>query len=292
MRTLCATNGSCLDLTCVVRRRLGQDSVDELERWASLEHPPDIGPIEDQREARRDHEVRRVRLRSAEDAVGDPGVDAVEHRAKLGQYLALGVRAGGEHVANQPRHDQASHERPLVEEVAEAGYSKGALYWHFSGKEDLLEALLEEHVDAPMRAMVALLESTPPDRDMSLEATREFARQLSEQPEAVLLEREHWTLAIRDPELRARYVERQNQLRGALAAALRARARHLGTPDMPMPAEDVTRIVMGVMAGLAVDELVEPGSVDPDLIGETLALIYAGLVARATVRDARRVRAP
>src|ERR1700724_1085908 len=87
-----------------------------------------------------------------------------------------------------------------VDEIAaEAGYSKGALYWHFSGKEELLQALVEERIDAPMREMVALLESAPPDRDMSVEATREFARQLGEQREAVLLEREYWSLAIRDP---------------------------------------------------------------------------------------------
>jgi AcrR family transcriptional regulator len=169
-----------------------------------------------------------------------------------------------------------------VDEIAAAaGYSKGALYWHFSGKEDLLQALLEERIDAPMREMVALLESAPPERDMSVEASREFARRLSRQRDAVLLEREYWSLAIRDPELRARYAERQTELRGALAGALEERARHLGTPDPPMPAEDVARIVMSIIGGLSVDELIEPGSVRPELLGETLALIYAGLVARA-----------
>jgi AcrR family transcriptional regulator len=169
-----------------------------------------------------------------------------------------------------------------VDEIATAaGYSKGALYWHFSGKEDLLAALLEERVDAPMRAMVALLETAPPERDMSVEASREFAAQLSGQRDAMLLEREYWSHAIRDPELRTRYAERQAELRRALAGALEARARHLGTPDLPMPAEDVARIVMSIIGGLAVDELVEPGSVNPDLIGATLALVYAGLLARA-----------
>jgi AcrR family transcriptional regulator len=169
-----------------------------------------------------------------------------------------------------------------VDEIAaEAGYSKGALYWYFSGKEELLLALLEERVDPPMRNMVAMLESAPPDRDMSVEATREFARQLSGQPEAVLLEREYWSLAIRDPELRARYAERQTELRGALASALQARASHLGAPDLPMPAEDVARIVMSIVGGLGVDELIEPGSVRPQLLGEALVLVYAGLVARA-----------
>jgi AcrR family transcriptional regulator len=170
-----------------------------------------------------------------------------------------------------------------VDEIAAAaGYSKGALYWHFSGKEDLLLALIEERVDAPTRELVALLESAQPERDMSLEATREFARRISTGRDAMLLEREYWTLAIRDPELRARYAERQTELRGALAAALEARARHLGAPGLPMPAEDVARIVMSIIGGLAIDELIEPRSVRPELLGDALALVYAGLVARAT----------
>jgi AcrR family transcriptional regulator len=171
--------------------------------------------------------------------------------------------------------------------AAAAGYSKGALYWHFSGKEELLQALLEERIDAPMREMVALLESAPPERDMSVEATQEFARRLTDQRDAVLLEHEYWSLAIRDPELRSRYAERQAELRSAMARALEARARHLGTPDLAMPAEDVARVVMGVIGGLAVDDLIEPGSVRPELLGETLALIYAGLVARAGAATGR-----
>ena len=169
-----------------------------------------------------------------------------------------------------------------VDEIAaEAGYSKGALYWHFSGKEELLTVLIEERVDSPTRDRVALLAAAPPERDMSVEATRAFAQQLGEQREAMLLEREYWSLAIRDPELRVRYAKRQTELRSALAAALEARARHLGTPDLTMPAQDVARIVMSIIGGLAVDELIEPASVRPDLLGDALALIYAGLVARA-----------
>jgi AcrR family transcriptional regulator len=170
-----------------------------------------------------------------------------------------------------------------VDEIAaEAGYSKGALYWHFSGKQDLLLALIDERIDAPMRESVALLASAPPDRDMSLEATREFARRLGEDREAVLLEREYWSLAIRDPELRARYAERQTELRSALAAALEARARHLGTPALAVAAKDVARIAMSIIGGLTVDELIEPGTVAPQLIGDALALIYSGLVARSS----------
>jgi AcrR family transcriptional regulator len=173
-----------------------------------------------------------------------------------------------------------------VDEIAaEAGYSKGALYGHFSSKAELLTALLDERIDAPMRDRVALLASAPPQRDMSVEATHEFARQLDEQREAMLLEREYWTIAIRDPELRARYAERQTELRDSLAAALEDRGRHLGTPEVGMRPEDLARIVMSIIGGLAVDELIEPGSVRPELLGEALALLYAGLVARAQARE-------
>ena len=145
-----------------------------------------------------------------------------------------------------------------VEEIAsQAGYSKGALYWHFSGKEQLLAALLDERIDAPLRDRTALLASAPPERDMSIEATKTFARQISEEREAMLLEREYWSIAIRDPKLRARYAERQTELRDALAVAMEARAQHLGTPELAMAGEDVARIVMSIIGGLAIDELIE-----------------------------------
>jgi AcrR family transcriptional regulator len=170
-----------------------------------------------------------------------------------------------------------------VDEIAaEAGYSKGALYWHFSGKEELLLTLIEERIDTPMRERFALLASAPPERDMSVEATRAFAQQRDGEREALLLEREYWSLAIRDPELRARYAERQTELRRDLGVAMEARARHLGTPDLSLPADEVARIVMSIIGGLAVDELIEPGSVRPELLGEALAVVYAGLVARAS----------
>jgi AcrR family transcriptional regulator len=219
---------------------------------------PDVPPLETRRrEGRVDQRTRAARAEGRE--ARDELLTAALH-----VFARRGYREAG------------------VDEIAgEAGYSKGALYWHFTGKEDLLQTLLEERVDAPTREMIALLESARPDRDMSVEAASGFARRLVEQREAVLLDREYWSLAIRDPELRARYAERQAQLRRAFATAIEARARHLGTSTLPMPSEDVARIVMGIIGGLTVDELTEPGSISPRLVSDALAVLYAGLVARA-----------
>jgi hypothetical protein len=106
----------------------------------------------------------------------------------------------------------------------------------------------------------------------------------------LVLDREYWSIALRDPELRTRYAERQSELREVLGRALEARARHLGTPDLPMSTQDVARVVLGIIAGLTVDELIEPGSVRPELLGETLAVIYSGLVARAPRQPSARRR--
>ena len=95
-----------------------------------------------------------------------------------------------------------------------------------------------------------------------------------------MLEREYGSLALRDPELGARYVERQADLRRDLGAAMEARARHLGTPDRRSPRRTSPASCWHHRRP-DLDELIEPGSVRLGATGEALAIIYAGLVARA-----------
>ena len=98
-----------------------------------------------------------------------------------------------------------------MDQIAErAGYSKGALYWHFESKEDIFLALLEERIDAPTRSRIELLETAPPERDMSVEASRLFAELLGRERELLLLEHEYWSHAVRDARLRARYAARRS----------------------------------------------------------------------------------
>jgi len=168
-----------------------------------------------------------------------------------------------------------------IEEVAaRAGYSKGAVYWHFASKDELFLALIADRIDAPTREMIDLLSSAPPDRDMAPEGSRRFVELIAQQRDLLLLDHDYWSRAVRDDELRARYAERRAELRAALGEALAVRARHLGAPPLEMPAEDVATIVMALGAGLAQQKLIDPGSVPDDLLGTAIALVYRGLVAR------------
>src|SRR4051812_9475248 len=118
-----------------------------------------------------------------------------------------------------------------VDQIAErAGYSKGALYWHFPSEDDLFFALLEERIDRPWREAIELLASAPATHDMSPEASESFSRVVGGQRELLLINQEYWSQAVRDPTLRRRYGKRQAKLRSALAKAIQARMERLGAP--------------------------------------------------------------
>jgi AcrR family transcriptional regulator len=169
-----------------------------------------------------------------------------------------------------------------VEEIARrAGFSKGALYWHFESKDDLFFALLEQRVDRPVREAIALLESAPPERDMSVEASRVFVELLTRERELLLLDQEYWALAARDARLRVRYARREAELRAALSRALAARVEHLGRPVDDTPVEEIATTFLALAKGLALAKLVDADAVPDHLLGETFALVYAGLIHRA-----------
>jgi AcrR family transcriptional regulator len=169
-----------------------------------------------------------------------------------------------------------------VDEIArEAGFSKGAVYWHFAGKEELFFALAEERLNTPVREMIELLRSAPPEQDMSVEANQRFVELLDRQRELLLLDQEYWSLAVRQPALRTRYAARQAELRQALGEALQARVSHLGAPIENVPAQELATAFLALANGLGMERLIDPDAVPDDLLGRVIVLVYSGLVARA-----------
>ena len=165
--------------------------------------------------------------------------------------------------------------------VARAGLSKGTFYWYFSCKDDVLFAVLEEHIDRPLYELIELLKTAPAEHDMAPEASRRLLELLERGRETVLLEHEYQLLAIREPRLRARYLKRQAALREALAAGLDARAQQLGAPPFSTPTSDVATAYLALANSLAVERLIDPDTVSDNLLGDIVALVYQGLVTRA-----------
>ncbi|HEX3909147.1 MAG TPA: TetR/AcrR family transcriptional regulator [Solirubrobacteraceae bacterium] len=212
---------------------------------------------------------------------GPRGPERVDQRRRAARAEGRDARqellsAAADVISERGFHDAS------IDAVAErAGYSKGTVYWHFAGKDDLFLALVEERVDRPAREMIDLLRSAPPAQDMAPEASRRFAELLAGQRSWLLLDNEHWLQAMRDPELRVRYAERQRELRAALGAALATRAETLGAGQLAIDPERIATAFMALSVGLAQQALVDPDAVSDDLLGEIILLIYKGLTADA-----------
>jgi len=167
--------------------------------------------------------------------------------------------------------------------AAEAGFSKGALYWNFESKEDLFFALLEERVDRRLRTIFELIGSTSTDQDVTGQVSQRFSEVLEQHRELALLFHEYSAMAVRDPELRVKYVERNTKLRREIASAVEARHEALGVP-LSIPAEQLATAAMALADGLSIEQLTDPDSVPPDLMGQILSLIEDGMAARAKER--------
>jgi AcrR family transcriptional regulator len=168
-----------------------------------------------------------------------------------------------------------------VEEVIRrAGLSKGTFYFNFDGKEDLFLAVLDEHLDRPSRALMALTATAPGDTPTASAVSSGLFEILQSERSVLLLLQEYWAQAARDNRLAAGYRERQGNLRAVLAEALRERHRHTGVP-LTVDAERLAEAFIALAVGLALDSVVDRGAVDAALYGDVLNLVYDGLRYRA-----------
>lgn len=168
----------------------------------------------------------------------------------------------------------------MREIAAEADLSKGALYWNFDGKENLFFALLDERMGRRLEALFELAGSASAERDVPDEVGRRFAAVVDEHRDLALLFHEYVAMAARDPNLRPSYVKQSTRLRQGIAAAIETRHRALGVP-LSIPASQLATAAMALADGLSIEQLIDPDSVPPDLLGQVLSLIEDGMAARA-----------
>jgi AcrR family transcriptional regulator len=206
------------------------------------------------------------------------GETRVDRRSRTARAEGSDAREDLLRAAAEVFSERGFKEASVDEVAARAGYSKGALYWHFKSKNELFFALMDATVDAPAREMIELFQSAPPEQDMAPEGSHRFVELVREQRELLLLEHEYWSQAVRDPELGAHYATHRRKLRSALGQALKVRFERLGTPDLPIEPDEIATVVMGLFAGLAQQRLIDPTSVPDQLFGKTLVLIYRGLL--------------
>jgi AcrR family transcriptional regulator len=167
-----------------------------------------------------------------------------------------------------------------LEEIAErAGYSKGALYYNFAGKEDLFLALLDERISAHVASIEAAF-AAPAQPAEQISQVAHGAMAAIGDAEWRLLFFEALTFAARNAAFAAKLHQRFEQLRAAVAAAIASRSAEAAS-ELPLPAERIATVLVALANGLAADELVATVASPGELYSDALRYLFVGLASEA-----------
>ena len=158
----------------------------------------------------------------------------------------------------------------------EAGYSTGALYSNFKGKEDLFLTLVEERIDPRLAKVYEALEADFADGAPPLEAARRFVAMLRHERDAFLLLIDFWGQAVRDAKTAERFAERHARLRAIIARLLNSAVadRHDETALAP---EQLATILIALANGFAIERLANPDAVPDELFGHAVGALLRGV---------------
>ena len=160
-----------------------------------------------------------------------------------------------------------------LDEIAEeAGYSKGALYYNFAGKEELFLALVEQRLDARAEqlaaASAAALDAGPAPDGAWL---RLAVASLPLDRDWTVLFFEFVCHAARHPEVAAAFRERLCALRGLAADALGGLAE-AGGHQLPAPADRLATTLSALANGMAIEALLaDDAATARELLAESAA---------------------
>lgn len=170
-------------------------------------------------------------------------------------------------------------EAASVETIAErAGYSTGAIYSNFAGKEELFLALLDERMTARTEEIRRAIQ---PEADVDATLGRgagEFMQMLQQDPQWFLLLFEFWTYAARRPAFRERFAAHYRAIHAALTEVVETTAKRLGI-DLGLSPAEAAMVLKALSNGFALESIADPGAVPPDLFARTLALLARGAQA-------------
>jgi AcrR family transcriptional regulator len=150
------------------------------------------------------------------------------------------------------------YHRATVDEIAsEAGFTIGALYSNFSGKEELFLAIADRHTEARVAEIEALGEAADGDGDAGAEAATQIRSFLESDPDWPLLFYEFWSLSVRNPELQDELAQRRDAIRDALASTLERVAERAGL-ELRFPAPLLATAIAASINGLAFERAADP----------------------------------
>ncbi|MER6045960.1 TetR/AcrR family transcriptional regulator [Streptomyces sp. NPDC001793] len=170
-----------------------------------------------------------------------------------------------------------------VEEIAEsAGFSIGALYSNFGGKEALfLELMAERGLGRVAEAAQTLERHEAGTGEAAAELGRLLVHVADKDTDFAPLQAEFWLYAVRNPHVLDTMAAALREPRQALEGLIATWLTEQGAPT-DIPAESVATVVAALFQGLVRLRRVDPDSVPEELFGQALVWMFAGIVSGAT----------
>lgn len=158
-----------------------------------------------------------------------------------------------------------------IDEIATAaGFTKGAVYSNFSSKDELFFALMDREIAARFELAERLFRQLSTARELTHDVGRHLTEAMGVHRDWQLLFIEYWQRAMRDPGTRERFVAHRRELRRLVTEMIQ---EMLDTGRFPTTAtaSSLTFILLGLTNGMAIEELLDPGAVPPNLMGEMIS---------------------
>jgi AcrR family transcriptional regulator len=161
-----------------------------------------------------------------------------------------------------------------VEEIAtRAGFSTGALYSNFDGKEDLFLVLMEREIEEHSREIAQAVAERPSVSERATGGARRWMTMIERESELLLLFMEFWAYGVREPSVRPKVAERFAQVRRLLTSLIEDGAREFEL-ELALPAEQLAIAVDALADGIARQRLADPEAVPDELMGTVLSLLF------------------
>ncbi|GAC1436006.1 MAG: TetR family transcriptional regulator [Solirubrobacteraceae bacterium] len=167
------------------------------------------------------------------------------------------------------------HGASVDEIAAAAGFSSGALYSNFDGKEDLFLELLR----CELAEQAATIERGVGHPDTIAARVQGGAAAWMEyverEPKMQMLFVEFWAYAARDPLVRGKVAAHFAELRAVLTRLVSEAARELGL-ELLLPAEQLAIAIDALAEGVARQKVTDPAAVADDLLASAIGALIAG----------------
>ncbi len=161
-----------------------------------------------------------------------------------------------------------------VEEIAsEAGFSTGALYSNFNGKEDLFLVLMEREIDEHAREISDAVRTRASMAERATGGARQWMTMIERDREVLLLFMEFWAYGVRDAQVRPKVAAQFAQMRKLLTRLIAEGARDFAL-ELDIPAEQLAVAIDALADGIARQKLADPDAVPDELMGRVLSLMF------------------